>query len=97
MKILKITRNWGAQGNRIQISSKEAAIELTADFSKTETMKGIRKWNNISVMQKGIKKLTIKKAEHQRTVAFELWCLRKLESLLDCNGIKPVNPKRNQS
>ena len=32
---------------------------------------------------------TVKKAEHQRTDAFEL------ESPLDCKEIKPVNPKRH--
>ena len=47
---------------------------------------------------------TIKKAEHQRTDAFEWWCWRRLlrvpwtarESSLDCKEIQPVNPKRNQ-
>ena len=38
---------------------------------------------------------TIKKAEHQRIDAFELWCWRRLESHLDCK-IKPLNPKGNQ-
>ena len=41
--------------------------------------------------------LIIKKAEHRRTDAFQLWCGRTLESPLDCKEIKPVNPKRNQS
>ena len=41
---------------------------------------------------------TIKKAEHQRIDAFELWFLEKtLESPLGCKEIKPVNPKGNQS
>ena len=40
---------------------------------------------------------TIKKAEHQRIDAFELWCWRRLNSSLDCKEIKPVNPKGNQS
>ena len=41
---------------------------------------------------------TIKKAEHQRIAAFELWCWRRLfGSPLDCKEIKPVNPKGNQS
>ena len=40
---------------------------------------------------------TIKKAEHQRIDAFEVWCWRRLESPLDCKEIKPVNPKGNQS
>ena len=40
---------------------------------------------------------TIKKAEHLRIDAFELWCWRKLESPLDCKEIKPVHSKGNQS
>ena len=36
---------------------------------------------------------TIKKAEHQRTDAFKLWCWRKL---LRVPWIKPVHPKGNQ-
>ena len=44
----------------------------------------------------GYESWTIKKAEHRRTDAFELWCWRRLESPLDCKEIKPVNPKGNQ-
>ena len=40
---------------------------------------------------------TIKKGEHQRTDAFELWGWRRLKSPLDSKGIEPVNPKGNQS
>ena len=40
---------------------------------------------------------TIKKAEHLRTDAFELWCWRRFESPLDCKEIQPVHPKGNQS
>ena len=32
----------------------------------------------------GCESWTIKKAERQRIVAFELWCWRRLESPLDC-------------
>ena len=40
---------------------------------------------------------TIKKAERQRTDAFEPVVLEKtFESPLDCKGIKPINPKGNQ-
>ena len=39
---------------------------------------------------------TIKKAEHQRIDAFEIWCWRRLENPLDSKEIKPVNPKGNQ-
>ena len=41
---------------------------------------------------------TVKKAEHQRIDAFELWCWRRLlESPLDCKEIQPVHPKGDQS
>ena len=36
---------------------------------------------------------TIKKAEHRRIDAFELWCWRRLESPLDCKEIQLVNPE----
>ena len=50
------------------------------------------------VVMYGCESWTIKKAEHQRIDAFELWCWRKtLESPLDCKDIKPINPKGNQS
>ena len=39
---------------------------------------------------------TIKKAEHQRIDAFELWCWRTLEISLDRKKIKRVNRKGNQ-
>ena len=46
----------------------------------------------------GCKGWTIKKPEHQRIDAFELWCWRKiLESPLDCKEIQPVHAKGNQS
>ena len=38
---------------------------------------------------------TIKKAECQRTDAFELWCWRRLESPLHCKEIQSVHAKRN--
>ena len=36
------------------------------------------------VVMYGCESWTIKKAEHQRTDAFELWCWRTLEHPLDC-------------
>ena len=48
------------------------------------------------------KSWTIKKAEHQRIHAFELWCWRRLlrvpckDSYKDSKEKKPVNPKGNQ-
>ena len=44
----------------------------------------------------GCESQTIKKAEHQRTDAFEL-LEKTLESHLDCKEIQPVHPKGNQS
>ena len=50
------------------------------------------------VVMYGCESWTIKKAEHQRIDAFELWCMEKtLESPLDCREIQPVHPKGNQS
>ena len=46
----------------------------------------------------GCESWTIKKGEHRRIDALELWLLEKtLESLLDCKVIQPVHPKGNQS
>jgi len=45
----------------------------------------------------GCESWTIKKAERWRIDAFELWCWRRLESLLDCKKIQLINPKGNQS
>ena len=46
----------------------------------------------------GCESWTIKKAEHRRIYAFELWCWRRLLRVpLDCKQIKSVNPKGNQS
>ena len=45
----------------------------------------------------GCESWTMKKAEHQRTDAFRLWCWRTLESPSDCRKIKAVNSKGNQS
>ena len=45
----------------------------------------------------GCKSWTIKKAEHRRIDAFELWCRRTLESPLDCKEIQLVHPQGDQS
>ena len=44
----------------------------------------------------GCESWTMKKADCQRTDAFELVLEKTLESPLDCKEIKPVNPKGNQ-
>ena len=49
------------------------------------------------VVMYGCDSWTIKKAEHRRTDAFELWCSISLESPLDCKEIQPFHPKGDQS
>ena len=45
----------------------------------------------------GCESWSIKKAEHRRIDAFELWVLEKtLESPLDCKEIQPFHPKGDQ-
>ena len=48
------------------------------------------------VVTYGCESRTIKKAEHRRIDAFELWC-RRLLSPLDCKEIQLVHPKGDQS
>ena len=51
------------------------------------------------VVMYGCKSWTVKKAEHWKIYAFELWCWRvgTLESPLDCKEIQPAHPKGDQS
>ena len=49
------------------------------------------------VVMYGCESWTVKKAEHQRIDAFELWCLRRLLSPLDWREIQQVHPKGDQS
>ena len=44
----------------------------------------------------GCKKWIIKKAEHQRTDAFKLWCWRRLWRVSGSMEIKPIDLKGNQ-
>ena len=49
------------------------------------------------VVMYGCESWAVKKAEHRKIDAFELWCWRTLESPLDCKEIQPVLPKGDQS
>ena len=52
------------------------------------------------VVMYGCESWTVKKAEHRKIDAFELWCWRRLldcKSPLDCKKIQPVHPKADQS
>ena len=48
------------------------------------------------VVMYGCESWTVKKAEHQRTDAFELWYWRTLESPLDSKEIQPVHSEDDQ-
>ena len=50
-----------------------------------------------SVVMYGCESWTIKKAEHLKIDAFELWCWRRLLRVLDCKEIQPVHSKADQS
>ena len=50
------------------------------------------------VVMYGCERWTVKKAEHRRIDAFELWCWRRLlKSPLNCKEIQPVHSKGDQS
>ena len=49
------------------------------------------------VVMYGCESWTIKKAEHRRIDASELWFWKRLLSPLDCKEIQPVHPKGDQS
>ena len=49
------------------------------------------------VVMYGCESWTLKKAEHRRIDAFELWCWKRLLSPLDCKEIQPVHSEGDQS
>ena len=49
------------------------------------------------VVMYGCDSWTIKKAEHRKIYAFDLWCWRRPLSPLDCKEIQPVHSKGDQS
>ena len=62
-------------------------ITLTTKIQRVKT-------TVFSMVMYGCESWTVKKAEHQRIDAFELWCWKRF---LDSKEIKPVNLKGNQS
>ena len=48
------------------------------------------------VVMYGCESWTVKKAEHRRIDAFELWCWRKLLSPLECREIQRVHSEGDQ-
>ena len=49
------------------------------------------------VVMYGCESRAVKKAEHRRIDAFELWLEKTLESPLDCKEIQPVHSEGDQS
>ena len=49
------------------------------------------------VVMYGCESCTVKKAEHQKIDAFELWLEKTLESPLDCKDIQQVHPEGDKS
>ena len=49
------------------------------------------------VVMYGGESWTVKKAEHRRIDAFDLWCWRRLESRLDYKEIQPVHSEGDHS
>ena len=49
------------------------------------------------VVMYGCESWTVKKAEHRRIDAFELWYCRRLECPLDCKEFQPVHSEGDQS
>ena len=85
---------------RCLLLGRKAMINLDGIFKNrniTLLTKGCRvKAMVFPVVIYGCESWTIKKAEHRRTDAFELWCWRRLKSPLDSKEIKSVNPKGNK-
>ena len=56
---------------------------------------GVNIWFNKQRGENGFpNRKRIKLDSYRRIDAFELWCWKRLESLLDCKEIQPVHPKR---
>ena len=85
---------------RCLLLGRKALTNLDSEFESRDisllTKVCLVKAKVFPVVMYGCASWTIKKAESQRIDAFQLWCWRRLKSLLDCKEIKPVNLKGNQ-
>ena len=79
-----------AMTNRDSILKKKRDITLLTNVHLVKAM-------FFPVVMYGCENWTIKKAEHQRIDAFEVWCWRSLESPLNCKEKQPVDHKGDQS
>ena len=82
----------------LDMTKNLAHINLLILYSLKQKIKIVRlvKAMVFPVVMYGCERWTVKKAEHQRIDAFELWCWRGLLSPLDCKEIQPVHSKGDQ-
>ena len=73
------------------------SILKSRDITRQPTKVCLVKAMVFPVVMYGYESWTIKKAERQRSDAFELILEKALESPLDCKEIQPVNSQGNQS
>ena len=83
---------WRIWRKAINLDSILKSIDITL-LTKVHLVKALV----FPVVMYGCKSCIVKKAEHRRIDAFELWCWKTLESPLKCEEIQPVHPKGNQS
>ena len=86
---------------RCLLLGRKAIINLDSEL-KSEDITLLAKVRLVKAMvfpvvMYGCENWTIKKTEHQRIDAFELWCCRRFDSFLQCKEIQPVHPRGNQS
>ena len=74
-------------------SNQSILKEISPGCSLVPTVKAMV----FPVVMYGYESWTVKKPEHRRIDAFELWCWRGLLRHFDFKEIKPANPKGNQS
>ena len=79
-----------------QVMTNLDSILKSRDITLPTKVRLVKAMFSLVVMY-GCESWTVKKAEHRRTDAFELWCWRTPESPLDCKEIQPIHPKGNQS
>ena len=93
--------NWSHEIRRSWLLGRKAMTNLNSILKNRDitlpTKVCIFKATVFPVVMYGCESWDIKKGEHQRIDAFVLCCWRRLEGPLDCEEIKPVNPKGNQS
>ena len=97
---INVNSEWSNEIKRCLLIGRKAITNLDSILKSRDitllTKVHIVKAMVFPVVMYGCENCTIKKAEHQRTDAFELKCCSILLSPLDCKEIKQVNSKGNQ-